>query len=94
MSVKKSERLGEVAFNLNGDEMEIIEYVNNKHVMVCFPYNKGEVKKTTYLKFKQGKVYPFHKREEIITNDTYRKLKYVAVTIAIIAFLCGVFALI
>lgn len=55
--MKKIDRTGEVINNLNGLEMRIIEYKNNKEVRVLFTAS-GETRKTTYLKFRQGKVYP------------------------------------
>ena len=67
--MKKIDRTGEVKENLNGLEMKIIEYKNNKEVRVLFTAS-GETRLTTYLKFKQGKVYPTWK------NKTYNKNKY------------------
>ena len=68
--MKKIDRTGEVKENLNGLEMKIIEYKNNKEVRVLFTAS-GETRLTTYLKFKQGKVYPTWK------NKTYDKNKYI-----------------
>lgn len=67
--MKKIDRTGEVNSNLNGLEMKIIEYKNNKDVRVVFTAS-GETRKTTYLKFKQGKVYP-----------TWRNRKYKGVDV-------------
>ena len=67
--MRKIDRTGEVKENLNGLEMKIIEYKNNKEVRVLFTAS-GETRLTTYLKFKQGKVYPTWK------NKTYNKNKY------------------
>lgn len=68
--MRKIDRTGEVQENLNGLEMKIIEYKNNKEVRVLFTAS-GETRLTTYLKFKQGKVYPTWK------NKTYNKNKYI-----------------
>ena len=67
--MKKIDRTGEVKENLNGLEMKIIEYKNNKEVRVLFTAS-GETRNTTYLKFKQGKVYP------TLKNLTYKKDKF------------------
>lgn len=71
--MRKIDRTGEVKENLNGLEMKIIEYKNNKEVRVLFTAS-GETRLTTYLKFKQGKVYPTWK------NKTYNKSKYITPT--------------
>ena len=55
--MRKIDRTGEISTNKNGLEMKIIEYKNNKEVRVLFTAS-GETRVTTYLKFKQGKVYP------------------------------------
>lgn len=55
--MKKIDRTGEVKTNLKGLEMKIVEYKNNKEVRVVFTAS-GETRVTTYLKFKQGKVFP------------------------------------
>lgn len=58
MAQKKIERLGERRLNKEGDLMVIVEYNNNKDVLVQFPMYPNIVKKTTYLKFERGIVYP------------------------------------
>ena len=67
--MKKIDRTGEVKENLKGLEMKIIEYKNCHDVRVLFTAS-GETRRTTYLKFKQGKVYPTWK------NLTYKKDKF------------------
>jgi hypothetical protein len=62
MSKKKIERLGERNYNAVGDLMVIIEYNNNKDVLVQFPMYPNVVKKTTYYRFKNGNVYLLKKK--------------------------------
>lgn len=57
MTMKKIDRTGEVGINRQGLEMKIVEYKNNKEVRVVFVAT-GETRMTSYLKFKQGKVFP------------------------------------
>lgn len=55
--MKKIDRAGERRNNINGFEMEIIEYKNNKEVNVLFT-EFGIVRNTSYRKFVSGRVYP------------------------------------
>ena len=55
--MKKIDRAGERRNNINGFEMEIIEYKNNKAVKVLFT-EFGIVRNTSYRKFVSGRVYP------------------------------------
>lgn len=72
--MKKIDRTGEVKENLNGLEMKIIEYKNNKDVRVLFVAN-GETRKPTYLKFKQGKVYPTWRNRKYNGVDTHKDVR-------------------
>jgi hypothetical protein len=54
--IQKNDRTGEVTTNLQGVEMRIVKYYNNKNVVVQFP--DGELKKTTYYRFSHGMVKP------------------------------------
>lgn len=55
--MRKIDRTGERRNNINGFEMEIIEYRNNKEVKVLFT-EFGIVRNTSYRKFLSGRVYP------------------------------------
>lgn len=55
--MRKIDRTGEHRTNINGFEMEIIEYKNNKEVKVLFT-EFGIVRNTSYRKFLSGRVYP------------------------------------
>jgi hypothetical protein len=68
--MKKIDRTGEVSHNVDGLEMKIIEYKNNKEVKVLFTAS-GQVRNTSYVRFKHGKVFPRFRRgaEEAITTD-------------------------
>lgn len=55
--MRKIDRTGERRNNINGFEMEIIEYKNNKEVKVLFT-EFGIVRNTSYRKFLSGRVYP------------------------------------
>lgn len=55
--MRKIDRTGEHRNNINGFEMEIIEYKNNKEVKVLFT-EFGIVRNTSYRKFLSGRVYP------------------------------------
>ena len=82
--MKKIDRTGEVNNNLNGLEMKIIEYKNNKEVRVVFTAS-GETRKTTYLKFKQGRVYPTWKNKKYKGIDVHKDVRDVdASTITIV----------
>lgn len=54
--MKKIDRTGEIGFNVDGLRMRIIEYIDNKNITVLF--GDGNVRKTSYLRFKRGEVYP------------------------------------
>lgn len=72
--MKKIDRTGEMKSNLNGLEMKIIEYKNNKEVRVLFTAS-GETRVTTYLKFKQGKVYPTWRNRKYNGVDTHKDVR-------------------
>ena len=72
--MKKIDRTGEVKSNLNGLEMKIIEYKNNKDVRVLFVAS-GETRVTTYLKFKQGKVYPTWRNRKYNGVDAHKDVR-------------------
>lgn len=67
--MKKIDRTGEVKTNLEGLEMKIVEYKNNKEVRVVFTAS-GETRVTTYLKFRQGKVFPTWRNRHGIKQTT------------------------
>lgn len=109
MTMKKIDRTGETKENLNGLEMKIIEYKNNKDVRVVFTAS-GETRKTTYLKFKQGKVYPTWRNRKykgadvnqdvrdtstivLVEEDGSNMAVAIAMALGIIAIVGGAFAL-
>lgn len=53
--MKKIDRIGEVSTNKQGLLMEIVEYTNNKDIVVEF-LATGEKKRTCYQHFKNGMV--------------------------------------
>lgn len=55
--MKKIDRTGESKLNVDGFEMRIIEYNNNKDIIVFFP-EFDIIRKTRYRNFSEGKVYP------------------------------------
>lgn len=96
--MKKIDRTGETRKNVDGLEMVIVEYKNNKQMMVYFP-ELGVDRETRYNLFKEGKVFPtwrnvgfadadeFNDDEDIIDSEGNN----VGVVIAIGA---GLFALV
>lgn len=81
--MKKIDRTGEVTNNRNGLEMKIIEYKNNKEVRVLFTAS-GETRKTTYLKFRRGQVYPTWKnmrhKDYIPSKDLHQDIRDVDIS--------------
>lgn len=62
MSIKKIDRIGERSFSNQGYEMLIIEYYDNKNVIVEFQDEYKARAKCTYIHFKNGQVNnPYHK---------------------------------
>lgn len=49
-----NKRLGEVRTNNRGSKMKIIEYNNNKDIVIKFEH--GDIVKTTYNNFKLGNI--------------------------------------
>lgn len=66
--MKKIDRTGEHKDNVDGLEMRIVEYNNNKDVLVYFP-ELDILRKTSYKQFKSGKVYPTWRNKVEITED-------------------------
>lgn len=66
--MKKIDRTGEHKDNVDGLEMRIVEYNNNKDVLVYFP-ELDILRKTSYKQFKSGKVYPIWRNKVEITED-------------------------
>lgn len=62
--MKKIDRTGEIGFNVDGLRMRIIEYIDNKNITVLF--GDGNVRKTSYLRFKRGEVYPTFRNKKAI----------------------------
>lgn len=69
--MRKIDRTGERKDNINGFEMEIIEYKNNKDIKVLFT-EFGIVRNTCYRKFLTGRVYPTWKNKGY---ESVRKLE-------------------
>lgn len=71
----RKDRIGETKRNKQGLVMRIVEYTNNKNVVIEFPQTT-ERRKTTYLKFRRGEVtadlryYPIH------TDCTFGQAKF------------------
>ena len=62
MSVKKINRIGERSFSNQGYEMLIIEYHNNKNVIIEFQDEYKAKARCSYIHFKNGQVNnPYHK---------------------------------
>lgn len=66
--MKKIDRTGEHKDNVDGLEMRIVEYNNNKDVLVYFP-ELDILRKTSYKQFKSGKVYPTWRNKVEITDN-------------------------
>lgn len=69
--MKKIDRTGEHKDNVDGLEMRIVEYNNNKDVLVYFP-ELDILRKTSYKQFKSGKVYPTW-RNKVETTDNEKE---------------------
>lgn len=69
--MKKIDRTGEHKDNVDGLEMRIVEYNNNKDVLVYFP-ELDILRKTSYKQFKSGKVYPTC-RNKVETTETEKE---------------------
>lgn len=64
----KIDRTGEHKDNVDGLEMQIVEYKNNKEIQVYFP-ELDILRKTSYKQFKSGKVYPTWKNKKTKIAD-------------------------
>jgi len=83
MSAKKGDRVGEVSYTKYGTKATIVEYVNNKEVLIEFDDEHKYRYFVTYLHFKKGQIYnPFDRtvcgigylgngRYSNISNDNY-----------------------
>lgn len=92
--MRKIDRTGEKGYNINGLYMEIVSYKNNKNIVVRFA--SGEVRQTTYLRFRRGLVYPTWRNKPINTpkeieydesddefEDNYDKIRFIGSATAI-----------
>ena len=90
--MKKIDRTGEVSHNVDGLEMKIIEYKNNKEVKVLFTAS-GQIRNTNYLKFKEGKVYPTWRNKgnidvcdakaNVVVKDNYDQMRHIGMGLAV-----------
>lgn len=60
--MRKIDRTDETNLNVDGFEMRIIEYNNNKDIIVFFP-ELDVIRKTRYSLFVSGKVYPTYRNK-------------------------------
>lgn len=60
--MKKIDRTGERRNNINGLEMEILEYKNNKDIKVLF-VDSGIVRHADYRRFTEGRVFPTYRNK-------------------------------
>lgn len=92
--MKKIDRTGEKGYNIYGLSMEIVSYKNNKNIMVRFA--SGEVRQTTYYRFRRGLVYPTWRNKPINEpketeyddddeefEDNYDKIRFIGIATAI-----------
>lgn len=80
----KKDRTGEKGVNKLGQKMKIVEYKDNKNLMVFFPCC-NEYIKTTYFRFSHGLVYP--KNRDAKDSCFNKKFAYATLAAVIAALL-------
>lgn len=74
--MRKIDRTGETKLNVDGFEMKIIEYKDNKNMKVLFP-QFNIVRNAVYAKFKVGKVYPTLRNKGLASIKNLDEYNYI-----------------